>query len=103
MFRYLEHKDYNMYLLQALRLEYRLAYISGDYNGALSFFLQQVKYSKNKYSFVKNHYILASIYEKQGDEYNQNEHLKFVAENGGNLWIAKEAKRILSGYISIDK
>lgn len=72
-----------------------LAMEQGNYEGAESFWRENLKKEGNKLTKVCYHYYLADVYRHLGNEEGERDCLIFVADNGGDSMYAREAGRRL--------
>ena len=90
---------YENYVGMSKLLTNRIKVFEGDYKGAKEYFKNQQEECPDNFQKVLNKYYLYEIYSKEGKENKVNETLKFIADNGNNLYVAKKAKELLKNKI----
>lgn len=87
---------YENYIGMDKLLDNRIKVFEGEYNEAKKHFKNQQDECPDNFQKSLNMYYLYEIYSREGKDNKVKECLKFIVDNGNNLYIAKKAKEILN-------
>lgn len=84
-----------MFLSHYDNIENKLKLLKAEYNGLEQIYLNSFEQAKTNLQKVSIKYNLALLYLKTNQEEKAKEVYKYVAEHGGNMYYAEEAKKFL--------